>query len=158
MRSHFRRLRQSTDRPCSSRLPIVPKEQLFQRSKYPDAHELHGFLFLRPDPAANESVALEAGADILWRQNTQDSFYQPPGVPLIPANANSERYLGEALILQLEWQPTPNLDVNVAVVHFFADGFLRAAGSQDIGWIGASATFNFRLMRATAAQLITSLK
>ena len=33
--------------------------------------------------------------------------------------------------------------VNVAVVHFFADGFLRAAGSQDISWIGASATFNF---------------
>jgi len=88
-------------------------------------------------------VAFEAGADILWRQNTQDSFYQPPGVPLILGNANSERYLGEALILQLEFQATPTLDVNVAVVHFFADGFLRAAGSQDISWIGASATFNF---------------
>jgi hypothetical protein len=88
-------------------------------------------------------LAFMAGADILWRQNIHDRFYQPPGMPLIPGNANSERFFGEALNLQLEWQATPNLDVNAAVVHFFADGFLRAAGGQDINWIGAWATFNF---------------
>jgi hypothetical protein len=64
-------------------------------------------------------------------------------VPVVPGNAPSQRFLGEALNLQLQWQATPNLDVNAAVVRFFADGFLKAAGANDITWIGLWATFNF---------------
>jgi hypothetical protein len=88
-------------------------------------------------------LAFTAGVDILWRQNTSDSFYQPPGVPVIAGNANNKRFLGAALNLQAEWQVTPNLNVNAAVVHFFAVGFLRAAGGKSITWTGAWATFNF---------------
>jgi hypothetical protein len=84
-----------------------------------------------------------AGSDILWRQNTNDSFYQPPGAPIVPGNANSQQFLGTALTLQAEWQATPNLNLNAAVVHFFAEGFLRAAGAQDVTWTGIWATFNF---------------
>jgi hypothetical protein len=36
-----------------------------------------------------------------------------------------------------------NVDVNVAVVRFFADGYLRAAGGRDVTWTGVWMTFNF---------------
>jgi hypothetical protein len=84
-----------------------------------------------------------AGIESLWRQNTHDSFYQPPGVPVVAGNANDKRFLGEVLNLQAEWQVTPNLNVNAAFVHFFADGFLHAAGGKSITWTGAWVTYNF---------------
>jgi hypothetical protein len=88
-------------------------------------------------------LAFLAGIDILWRQNIRDSFYQPPGVPVVAGSANDKRFLGEALNLQAEWQVTPNLNVHAAFVHFLADGFLSAAGGKSITWTGAWATFNF---------------
>jgi hypothetical protein len=64
-------------------------------------------------------------------------------VPIIPGDVNAKRFLGEALNLQAELQATANLDVNVAIVHYVTDGFLRSAGGENIDWIGAWATFNF---------------
>jgi hypothetical protein len=88
-------------------------------------------------------LAFMARVDVLWRQNIHDSFYQPPGVPLIPGNANTKRLLGEALNLQSESQAAPNLDVNAAVVRFLAQGFLQAAGGHDITRTGLWVIFNF---------------
>jgi hypothetical protein len=88
-------------------------------------------------------LAFMAGVDVLWRENIHDSFHQPPGLPIIPGNANDKRFLGEAFNLQVEWRATANLDVNAAVVEFCADGFLHAAGGRNITWTGVWATFNF---------------
>jgi hypothetical protein len=51
--------------------------------------------------------------------------------------------LGKALNLQAEWQATPNLDINAAVVRFFTGDFLQAAGGHDTTWAGLWATFGF---------------
>jgi hypothetical protein len=45
--------------------------------------------------------------------------------------------------LQAQWQATANCDVNASIVHFLADGFLRAAGGHDVTWTGIWATVNF---------------
>jgi hypothetical protein len=44
---------------------------------------------------------------------------------------------------QAEWQATPNLDVNAAIVYFAADGFITSAGGHNVTWTGLWATFNF---------------
>jgi hypothetical protein len=49
-------------------------------------------------------LAFMMGIDILWRQNTRDSFYQPPGVPAVAGNANNKRFLGEASNIHAECQ------------------------------------------------------
>jgi Alginate export len=122
--------------------PLFPKNNYFnEASIQTPMNVMHVNPYVQVQPRAD--LALLTGIDILWRENTNDSFYQPPGVPVVPGNANSKRFLGEALNFQIEWQPTPNLNVNVAVVHFFAAGFLSAAGGKDITWTGAWATFNF---------------
>jgi hypothetical protein len=53
------------------------------------------------------SFAISVGIDVLWRYSTQDAFYQPPGVPLVPGSANNKRFLGVQTNLRAEWQPTP---------------------------------------------------
>jgi hypothetical protein len=122
--------------------PLFPKNNYFnEASIQTPMNVMHVNPYVQVQPRAD--LAFLAGIDILWRQNTSDSFYQPPGVPVVAGNANNKRFLGTALNLQAEWQVTPNLNINAAFVHFFADGFLRAAGGQSITWTGAWATFNF---------------
>jgi hypothetical protein len=122
--------------------PLFPKNNYFNEAGIQTAmNYMDVYPYVQVQPRAD--LAFMAGVDILWRQNTRDSFYQPPGVPVVAGNANSRRFLGAALNLQAEWQVTPNLNVNAAFVHFIADGFLRAAGGKSITWTGAWTTFNF---------------
>jgi hypothetical protein len=114
--------------------PLFPKNNYFNEASiqtFMNYIDIYPYvqIQLRPD------LAFMVGVDVPWRENINDSFYQPPGVPVITGNANNKRFLGEALNAQVQWQATPNVDV--AVAHFFADGFLRAAGGRDITWTGA---------------------
>lgn len=122
--------------------PLFPKNNYFNESNVQtpmNYMDIYPYAQIQPF----RSVAFMAGAEVLWRENTHDSFYQPPGLPIIAGDANNKRFLGEAFNLQAEWQATPNLDINAAVVHYCADGFLRDAGGRDITWAGVWATFNF---------------
>ena len=122
--------------------PLFPKNNYFNEAGIQtpmNYMDVYPYAQIQP----RTDLAFMAGIDILWRENTHDSFYQPPGVPVVAGGANNKQFLGEALNLQAEWQVTPNLNVNIAFVHFFADGFLSAAGGKSITWTGAWATFNF---------------
>jgi hypothetical protein len=103
--------------------PLFPKNNYFNEANIQtpmNYMDLYPYVKIQP----RIDLALIGRSDILWRQKTNDSFYQPPGVPIIPSNANSQQFLGVALNLQAEWQATPNLNLNVAVVLF-----LRKASS-----------------------------
>jgi hypothetical protein len=89
------------------------------------------------------SFAISVGIDVLWRYSTQDAFYQPPGVPLVPGSANNKRFLGVQTNLGAEWQATPHISVNAAYVHFLTKGFLKAAGAKDIDFVGFWAAYKF---------------
>ena len=89
------------------------------------------------------NFAFRVGVDVLWRYSTQDAFYQPPGVPLVPGSANDKRFLGAQSNLQAEWQATAHISVNAAYVHFLTEGFLEAAGAKDIDFIGVWASYKF---------------
>jgi hypothetical protein len=122
--------------------PLFPKNNYFNEAGIQTAmNDMDIFPYVQIQPRTD--FAFMAGVDILWRQNTHDSFYQPPGIPVVAGNANNSRFMGAALNLQAEWQATPNLNVNAAFVHFIADGFLRTAGGKSITWTGIWATFSF---------------
>ena len=89
------------------------------------------------------TFAVTSGIDFLWRYSVDDAFYQPPGVPLVPGNANDKRYLGAQSNLHAEWQPSPHLNVHFVYVHFFTEGFLQAADARDIDFIGAWMSYKF---------------
>jgi hypothetical protein len=122
--------------------PLFPKNNYFNEANIHtpmNYMDIYPYVQIQP----RRDLAFVGGVDILWRENIRDSFYQPPGVPVVPGNANNKRFLGEALNLQVEWQATPNLNVNASVVYFLVDGFLRAAGGRNVTWTGVWATFNF---------------
>jgi hypothetical protein len=122
--------------------PLFPKNNYFNESNIQtpmNYMDVYPYVQIQP----RKDLAFMAGVDVLWRENIPDSFYQPPGIPVIPGNANGKRFLGEAFNLQVEWQATPNLNVNAAVVEFCTDGFLRSAGGRNTTWTGVWATFNF---------------
>jgi len=90
-----------------------------------------------------KNFAFRVGVDVLWRYSTQDAFYQPPGVPLVPGSANKKRFLGAQSNLQAEWQATAHISVNAAYVHFLTAGFLEAAGAKDIDFLSVWSSYKF---------------
>ncbi len=92
-------------------------------------------------PTSNFAVTF--GVDFLWRYSTNDGFYQPPGVPLVPSSANNQRFLGAQFNLHAEWQATAHINVNAVYVHFLVDGFLNAAGAKDIDYLGLWMSYKF---------------
>jgi hypothetical protein len=97
----------------------------------------------RRKQAASQLRYLTSGIDLLWRYSVHDAFYQPPGVPLVPGSANDKRFLGAQYNLHAEWQATPHINVNAVYVHFFTDGFLRAANAKDIDFFAVWTSYKF---------------
>jgi hypothetical protein len=87
--------------------------------------------------------AVTAGVDFLWRYSIRDGFYQPPGVPLVPSSANTQRFLGEQYNLHAEWQATAHINVNAVYVHFTPAGFLKSAGAKGIDYLGIWTSYMF---------------
>ena len=122
--------------------PLFPKNNYFTEANIETPmNDISVYPTLQVQP--RRDLAFIIGLDWLWRENIHDSFYQPPGVPVVPGNANGRRYLGMSSTAQVEWYATANLDINIAYTHFETDGFLEAAGAKDIDWVGVWTTFNF---------------
>jgi Alginate export len=122
--------------------PLFPKNNYFSEANIQTAInyiDVYPTLQIQP----RRDLAFIVGIEWLWRENTDDSFYQPPGLPVVPGNANGRRYLGTSSTAQIEWYATANLDLNLGYTHFAADGFLKAAGAKDIDWFGVWTVFNF---------------
>jgi len=100
-----------------------------------------------------KNFAFRVGVDVLWRYSTQDAFYQPPGVPLVPGSANKKRFLGAQSNLQAEWQATAHISVNAAYVHFLTAGFLEAAGAKDIDFLSVWSSYNSEGPRSCPCRL-----
>jgi len=122
--------------------PLFPKHAYFtEASINSPINFIEAYPSVTVQPLPN--FAIKAGIDVLWRYSTHDAFYQPPGVPLVPGSANDKRYLGAQTNLQAEWQATAHISVNAAYVHFFTEGFLEAAGADDIDFVGAWTSYKF---------------
>jgi hypothetical protein len=77
------------------------------------------------------SITIQPTRDLaVTAGSVRDGFYQPPGVPLVPSSANTQRFLGEQYNLHAEWQATAQINVNAVYVHFLplAPLFLAYAG------------------------------
>ena len=120
--------------------PLFPKLNYFNEANIQTfANYADIFPYLTVQPTA--TLALMAGVDFQWREDTRDGFYRPPEQAILPGNANARRRLGEVLVAQVEWQATTNLNLNVSAVRFVTRGYLEAAGARDQSWAGLWATF-----------------
>ncbi|MDF2696898.1 MAG: hypothetical protein K0S65_5281 [Labilithrix sp.] len=82
--------------------PLFPNQTFFSAlpAIYPtNLYAVHPLLRLE-----TEKVTLEGGCIFFWRQAVEDSIYQPPGVPLISADATRARYTGAQSSLSLAYK------------------------------------------------------
>jgi Alginate export len=128
--------------PLRSFDPLFPKYAYFtEASINAPINLLDLFPSVTVQPLPN--FAITSGIDLLWRYSTHDAFYQPPGVPLVAGSANNKRFLGEQYNLHAEWQITAHVNVNAVYVHFFTEGFLKAARAQNIDYFGVWTSYSF---------------
>jgi len=122
--------------------PLFPKNNYYTEANIQTtANNIDVYPYVQVQPRPD--LAVLAGVALNWRFSTKDSFYQPPGVPVVAGNSNGRRYAGTFTNLQVEWLPLANLDVNAAYVHYDTSGFLRAAGGRNVDWVGTWASLNF---------------
>jgi hypothetical protein len=122
--------------------PLFPKNNYFSEAgvqtpmNYIDAYP---YITIQP----RGDLAFRAGLEFLWRQNTKDSFYEAPGIPLLAGDANANRYIGELLNTQVEWQAAANINVNLVYAHQYAAGYLKDAGAKSLDFGTLWATYHF---------------
>lgn len=81
--------------------------------------------------------------DFLWRYDTGDAVYAPPGVPALPADATDARFIGHSLSVSGEWRARERLTVFVAWTHFWAGGAVSGAGGRDVDYLLLSLQWTF---------------
>jgi hypothetical protein len=122
--------------------PLFPKNNYFSEANIQTPmNYIDGYPYVSIQPM--RSVAFMVGLEFLWRQNTKDSFYAPPGIPILPGNADNRRGLGNLLNSVVEWQATPNINMSLVYARQEAGPYIAEAGGQDIDFGALWATFNF---------------
>ena len=99
--------------------------------------DLNPMLTLHP----RDDLTLTLLWDFLWRYDTSDAIYVPPGLPAIPGDATDARFIGHSLSIAAEWRVRERLTVFAAYAHFQAGPAVTKAGGKDqdyflvgLGW------------------------
>ena len=67
-----------------------------------------------------------------WRESTDDYVYLPGMRPLAATLNNSEREIGTTYQFTARWQPNPNFNIDLHMMHLDAGGAITRAGGGDI--------------------------
>jgi hypothetical protein len=87
-------------------------------------------------------LAVSAGWNALWRQRAADAFYSPP-LDAVDGTEGGSRWVGHQSTLEVAWQATRHLAVNLAYVHFEAGATIRRAGGRNVDYVALWTSFRF---------------
>lgn len=91
----------------------------------------------------HEDVTITLMWDFLWRYDTGDAIYVPPGVPAIAGDATNERFIGHSLSIAAEWRLRERLTLSAAYTHFQAGPAVTDAGGDDLDYILVGLDWSF---------------
>ncbi len=100
---------------------------------------------LQPNLTVNfgTEVSVLLGAEIDWRQTTQDAIYRQPNVPFANTAGRGGHYTGTQYFVTPSWQVTPHFSLTASAVYFQVGDTVRAAGGGDSVYCGTWATYRF---------------
>lgn len=70
-----------------------------------------------------------------WRESSDDYVYLPGMRPLVATLNNSEREIATTYQFTTRWQPNPNLNIDLHMMHLAAGGAITKAGGDDINTV-----------------------
>ena len=115
----------STDRRIQNFNPLYPRQGYYQGAGAlwaSNFYDIHPSLTFRRGP-----FTLLTDVTWYWRVSTQDGIYTGgAGIPTIPPGANSEKYLGRQINIDLEYRINPHAYLKVIYSRFRAGGFVEA--------------------------------
>jgi hypothetical protein len=125
--------------PSDSKLqtfdPLFPKGAYFSEAGLigPQNHiDLHPMLDLH----LLDQLQLTLAWDFFWRESTHDAIYRISGSPIVPGNADDDRFVGSDGAVTITWQPERHVEIVGTYEHFFAGPFLRDASRDDVNFVG----------------------
>jgi hypothetical protein len=89
------------------------------------------------------SLTLQTGCDFIYRLETTDAIYEPPGIPLVRGDGTGNHAAATLCFGKALWRPTPNVELTAAYVHARPESVLRVAGGKASDY--ALAQLAFRL-------------
>lgn len=92
-------------------------------------------------PARNLTV--ETAVHLKWREDRDDAVYVGPSRPLLPTLGNRAREIGQALIVDVNYQASRHLSLRGYYMHHSAGNAIARAGGQAQDFVMVTATFRF---------------
>lgn len=89
------------------------------------------------------TVTIVAGPEVFWRQTANDVTYAAPtSAPLIRPEG-TDRYVGTAYNLDVNWQPTAYVAFRFSYNRFFASDAFKAGGGESAHFLGLQTQLKF---------------
>jgi hypothetical protein len=88
--------------------------------------------YLQPNVSAQASTALtvQTGCDFIFRLESTDAIYEPPGIPLVRGDGTGEHAAATLCFGKAIWRPTPNVELAATYVRAEPESVLRDAGGE----------------------------
>ena len=121
---------------------------LFPKGAYFTENALIGpanFIDLQPNILLKplHDVSINAGADILWRENTNDAIYRQPNIAIPKTAGLGGQYTGTQNFILSTWQIDPHLSFTATYVYFVVGNAIKLAGGKDVQYLGSWVTYRF---------------
>jgi hypothetical protein len=87
---------------------------------------------LQPNVSApvSKSLTLQSGCDFIYRLESTDAIYEPPGIPLVRGDGTGGHAVSTLCFGKASWRPTTRVELTASYVHAQPDNVLRGAGGS----------------------------
>ena len=121
---------------------------LFPKGSYFTENALIGpanFIDLQPNILIKpfHNISVNFGADILWRENTNDAIYRQPNIAIPNTAGQGGRYTGTQNFVLSTWQIDSHLSFTTTYVYFVVGEAIKLAGGRDVQYLGSWFTYRF---------------
>lgn len=76
----------------------------------------------------------QVGTDVLYRMETHDSVYQPPGVPLIRGTGDGSHFIAALSFAKASWHITSHVIAVASYVHASTAGLVQGQQGKDVDY------------------------
>ncbi len=121
---------------------------LFPKGAYFTQNALIGpanFIDLQPNITVipRQNISVNFGADILWRENTNDAIYRQPNIAFVGTAGKGGQYSGTQWFILTTWQIDRHASITVTYVHFAVGDAIKSVGGGDSDYVSSWMTYRF---------------
>ena len=121
---------------------------LFPKGAYFTENALIGpanFIDVQPNITLKprSDLMVNFGADILWRENTNDAIYRQPNIAIAGTAGKGGQYTGTQGFVLSTWQIDPHVSLTATYVHFAVGDAIKSVGGGDSDYVGSWVSYRF---------------